>query len=63
MDIPLILQLIGYPFYLFIYYYFAGTPKQVARSFSGVLIVFKLKVSTRYCRTFGLINAGSVGPR
>lgn len=33
---------------LHLYYYCAGTPRQVARSFSGVLIVFKLNVSTRY---------------
>jgi len=43
-------------------YYIAGIPKQAAKSFSGVLIGVKSKVSTRYCNTLGLIKAGKLGP-
>ena len=32
-------------------------------SSSGVLIILKSKVSTKYWSTFGLKNAGSVGPK
>ena len=48
--------------HVFIYIYIPCC-KQVFKSSSGSLIACKLNVSTKYCNTLGLINAGSDGPR
>ena len=46
-----------------LFHYYISCFKQVFKSSSGVLILLKSKVSTKYWRTFGLKNAGSVGPK